>query len=115
MNFYYLDQKIEDNHNQFGSIDLFSRLSYRGSTIKNFLLSSIKTDFKFERILSIDNIVDSEQIIIWCSSTIFLDLKIQNLFLRKLKSSSFDILFGDRMSFVYSGNLEKLKTSATTP
>lgn len=113
MKFFYLDKPINWKKKDFGNSEFFSGLSFAGSSLGNRVQHSIKDQFDFEEILSINDLDDSISSIIWSSNIIFLDTIKQKLFLRKLKASSYELFFGDEECFIFIGMVKNLKRFLT--
>ncbi len=117
MKFYYIEQKIKDKKfSDFIKIKKFSEITFKRSNFKHIILTSIPHEFEIISIPEneIDSISSDTDAIFWCSSIIFSNNNLQEQFLKKLEFSNFPTFFGNRDSFIFKGNLMKLKMIINT-
>ncbi len=112
MKFYYIEQTIKNKtFSDFIKINKFSEITFKRSTFRNIILDSVSHEFEIASILEndLDNISSDIDAIFWCSSIIFSDNDLQKKFLKKLEFAEFPTFFGNRDSFIFKGNVMKLK------
>lgn len=110
MNFFYLDNKIEDSSlKKFSGQSRFSQLSIQKSSLSKMIKRSLDSRFIFKEINSIKEIkTDNSEVIIWSSNMIYVEKELNKLFLQKLISSYFSLFYGSQQNFIFKGCINEL-------